>query len=314
MKQVDVVKNRNKAVTSSELSYEKRSKKTKIINAVTKVVTYLFLGIWGLIVILPFYWMILTSFKKSAEYNSEVVPKFYTLKPTLLNYKAIFGKIRLADKELYLGQVMLNTLIFAVVCTVIMLIIILLAAYAFARLDFKGKNLVFTICLALMIVPSELVIITNYVTIANAEHDLRNTFLGLLLPSIMSIFYVYLLRQAFMQVPDELYYSAKIDGTSDLKYLFKVLVPMNVSTIVSILILKFIECWNLYIWPRLIINKADMYLVSQAIEEISSGGFGRANVTSMMAAVVIVSLPLIIIYCIFRKQIMTGVSRSGLKG
>lgn len=293
-------------------SYDKISKKQATLNIVRKVIIYFLLSLWAIIVLFPFYYMILTSLKTTAEYNSELVPTLYSINPTFANYIALKNKILLSSKEVSLWYVMFNTLIFSVLTTLLMVIVVILAAFAFARLEFKGKNILFTLFLSLMIIPNELVIITNYYTIVNLNW--RNTFIGLIAPSIMSIFYVYFLRQTFMQVPDEVYHAAKIDGTSDFKYMWKVLVPIAKPTIISIIILKFIECWNLYAWPRLITRDPDYYLVSQAIQEIKSEGFGLDNIPPMMAAVFVVSLPLLIIFMIFRKQIMAGVAKSGLKG
>lgn len=193
-----------------------------------------------------------------------------------------------------------------------MLVVITLAAYAFARLKFRGKNLAFTLFLALMMIPNELVIITNFVTVTNLE--LRNTFLGLILPSVTSVFYIYLLRENFAQVPDTLYYAARVDGASDLKYLFRVLIPICKPTLVTIVILKVIECWNSYVWPRLITDDPRYFLVSNGIQEIRENGFGRENIPAMMAAVVVISVPLIALFLIFRKKIMAGVSMGGIKG
>jgi multiple sugar transport system permease protein len=199
-----------------------------------------------------------------------------------------------------------------VVTTVLMLLVITFAAYAFARLKFKGKDILFTLFLALMMIPNELVVITNFQTITN--WDMRNSFLGLILPSITSVFYIYLLKENFEQVPDELYYAAKVDGTSDLKYLFKVMIPICKPTLVTVGILKVIECWNSYVWPRLITDDSAYFLVSNGIQEIRENGFGRENIPAMMAAVVVISVPLILLFLIFRKKIMEGVSRGGTKG
>ena len=193
-----------------------------------------------------------------------------------------------------------------------MVIVITLAAYAFARLQFRGKNIVFTLFLALMMIPSELVVITNFVTITN--WGMRNTFLGLILPSVTSVFYIYLLKEAFEQVPDELYKAAKVDGTSDLKYLFKVMIPICKPTLITIIILKIIECWNSYVWPRLITDDPAYFLVSNGIQEIRENGFGRENIPAMMAAVVVISIPLIILFLVFRKKIMSGLAKGGIKG
>lgn len=249
--------------------------------------------------------MVLTSFKSYASYNAEVVPTFFTLSPTWENYVNAFTTVPL-------GRYLLNTLIFTLATTAIMIVVITLAAYAFARLSFRGKNTLFTLFLSLMMIPTELVMITNFATITNLE--LRNTFWGLILPSVTSVFYIYLLKENFEQVPDELYYAAKVDATSDLKYLWKVMIPICRPTIITIIILKIIECWNSYVWPRLITDDPTMYLVSNGIQEIRENGFGRENIPAMMAAVVVISVPLIILFLIFRKKIMSGVSRGGTKG
>ena len=269
------------------------------------VLTYILLVLWGLIVLFPFYWMVLTSLKSYSSYNSEYIPKFYTLSPTLQNYANVFT-------EVPLGRYLLNTLIFTVLTTAVMVVVAVLAAFAFARLKFKGKNLVFALFLSLMMLPNELVIITNFVTITNA--GLRNSFPGLILPSVMSVFYVYLLKENFEMVPDNLYLAAKVDGTSDLKYLLRVLVPISRPTIITIIILKVIECWNSYVWPRLITDDPRYYLVSNGIQEIRENGFGRENIPAMMAAVVVISIPLIVLFLIFRNKIMAGVLRGGTKG
>ncbi|MBQ6238936.1 MAG: carbohydrate ABC transporter permease [Firmicutes bacterium] len=272
---------------------------------VTKVITYALLALWAIMVLFPFYWMVLTSFKSYSAYSSEYVPQFFTLSPTLQNYAEAFTTVPL-------GRYLLNTLVFTVITTVVMIVVVTLAAFAFARLQFRGKDLLFTVFLSLMMIPNELVIITNFVTITNLS--LRNTFAGLILPSVMSVFYVYLLRENFAQVPDSLYYAAKVDGTSDMKYLLRVMVPICRPTLVTITILKVIECWNSYVWPRLITDDSLYFLVSNGIQEIRENGFGRDNIPAMMAAVVVISVPLVILFLIFRKQIMAGVSRSGTKG
>ena len=266
---------------------------------------YVLLTLWGIIVLFPFYWMILTSVKSYSSYNSEYIPKFFTLSPTLKNYIDAFTTVPLA-------KYFLNTFIFTVVTTAVMLVVIVLAAFAFARLDFKGKDMVFALFLSLMMIPNELVIITNFVTITNM--GMRNSFLGLILPSVTSVFYIYLLKENFEAIPNELYKAAKVDGTSDFKYLVKVMLPISQPTLVTITILKVIECWNSYVWPRLITDDENYFLVSNGIQEIRENGFGRENIPAMMAAVVVISLPLIILFLIFHKKIMAGVSRGGTKG
>ena len=286
-----------------DFSSIQRGKATR--KKVMKGITYTFLGFWALAVLFPFYWMVLTSIKSYGNYNAEFIPKFFTLSPTLENYFSAFAAVPLADY-------FVNTIIFTLITTAIMLVVTILAAFAFARLEFRGKNLAFTLFLALMMIPTELVVITNFVTITNA--DLRNTFPGLILPSVASVFYIYLLKENFAQIPDELYLAAKVDGTTDLKYLWKVMIPICKPTIITITILKVIECWNSYVWPRLITDDPNFFLVSNGIQEIRENGFGRENIPAMMAAVVVLSVPLIILFLIFRKKIMAGVARGGTKG
>ncbi len=285
--------------------FERMENQLRCRKKIKKILTYALLVFWAICVIFPFYWMILTSVKSYGAYSSEYVPKFFTLSPTLENYVEVFIAVPFA-------RYLLNTLIFAVATTGGMLLVIILAAFAFSKLEFRGNNLVFTILLSLMMIPNELVVITNFVTITN--WNMRNTFLGLILPSLTSIFYIYLLKENFSQVPDEIYKAAKVDGTSDLKFLFKVLIPICRPTIVTVVILKVIECWNSYVWPRLITDQQAYFLVSNGIQEIRENGFGRENIPAMMAAVVVISLPLIVLFLIFHKKIMEGVARGGTKG
>ena len=270
-----------------------------------KIIVYTFLSIWAIAVLFPFYWMLISSVKSYSEYNGESIPKLFAKDPTFENYATAF-------KSVPLGDYFLNTVIFTVLTTAIMMAVIIPAAYAFARMNFKGKNLVFVLFLSLMMIPNELVIITNYVTITNM--GLRNTFMGLILPSVTSVFYIYLIKENFSQVPSQLYYAAKVDGTSDFKYMWKVMLPICKPTIVTVAILKVIECWNSYVWPRLVTDDENYYLVSVGIQTIRESGFGRENVPAMMAAVVAISAPLIILFLVFKNKIMEGVARGGLKG
>ena len=242
--------------------------------AVFKGFVYAFLIIWALIVLFPFYWMVLSSIKSYGDYNAEFIPQFIAKNPTFENYVSAFSAVPLAD--------------------------------------YFVNTVIFTLFLSLMMIPSELVVITNFVTVTNL--NMRNTFIGLILPSVASVFYIYLLKENFAQVPDELYYAAKVDGTSDLKYLWKVMIPICKPTVITIAILKVIECWNSYVWPRLITDDPNYFLVSNGIQEIRENGFGRENIPAMMAAVVVISVPLIVLFLIFRKKIMTGVARGGTKG
>ena len=273
--------------------------------SIGRLLCWALLIFWALMVLFPFYWMLLSSVKSYSAYNSEYVPSFFTLSPTLENYFYAFSAVPL-------GRYFFNTLVFTLATTGIMLAVSVLMAYAFARLDFPGKELLFTLILALMMIPSELVVITNFVTITDL--DLRNTYWGLILPSVSSVFYIYLLKETFAQVPEELYKAARVDGCTDFRYLWKVMLPVCRPTVITVIILKVIECWNSYVWPRLITDDADYYLVSNGIQTIRESGFGRENIPAMMAAVVLISLPLIVLFLIFRIKIMEGVSRGGTKG
>ena len=288
-----------------QVDFERLGRSARARRAASHGVIYALLTVWGLIVLFPFYWMLLSSVKSYSAYNSEYIPQLITLSPTLENYAEAFTAVPLA-------RYFTNTLIFTLVTTALMLIVTILAAFAFARLRFRGKNAAFVVFLSLMMIPNELVIITNFVTITDL--GLRNTFTGLILPSVTSVFYIYLLKENFAQIPDELYYAAKVDGTSDFKYLTRVMIPICSPTMVTIVILKVIECWNSYVWPRLITDDENYFLVSNGIQAIRESGFGRENIPAMMAAVVVISVPLIALFLIFRNKIMDGVSRGGTKG
>ena len=289
----------------SLMDYEQIEASAKQKKRLRTLFTDFVLVLWAVIVLFPFYWMLLTSVKSYGSYNSEFIPRLFTLSPTLENYGSAFSQVPL-------GRYFLNTLVFTVITTALMLFVTVLAAFAFSRLRFRGRDLIFTAFLSLMMIPTELVVITNFVTITDLS--LRNSFLGLILPSVTSVFYIYLLKENFSQIPDELYYAAKVDGTSDFKYLWKVMIPICQPTIVTITILKVIECWNSFVWPRLITDDQNYFLVSVGIQEIRENGFGRENIPAMMAAVVVISLPLIVLFLLFRKKIMAGVARGGTKG
>ena len=288
-----------------KLDFDKIERRAASRKRAFKAADYVMLTVWAVMVLFPFYWMLLTSVKSYGSYNAEYIPRFFTLTPTLQNYSDAFTTVSL-------GRYFLNTIIYTVVTTGLMMIVIIPAAFAFARLDFPGKTIAFTLFLSLMMIPNELVVITNFVTITNLK--LRNTFTGLILPSVTSVFYIYLLKENFEQIPEELYKAARVDGTSDFKYLTRVMIPISKPTLVTIVILKVIECWNSYVWPRLITDNPDYYLVSNGIQEIRENGFGRENIPAMMAAVVVISVPLIVLFLIFRKKVMAGVSRGGTKG
>lgn len=285
--------------------YKRLESSAKARRILLRTFVYIMLTLWAVMALFPFYWMALTSVKSYGSYNMEYVPKFFTLSPTLQNYADAFTSVNL-------GGYFVNTVVFTAATTALMLFVSIPAAFAFSRLQFRGKNAAFTLFLSLMMIPNELVVITNYATVASL--DLRNTFVGLILPSVTSVFYIYLLKENFSQIPDELYYAAKVDGTSDLRYLLKVMLPICKPTVVTVTILKVIECWNSYVWPRLITDDEAYFLVSNGIQEIRENGFGRENIPAMMAAVVVISAPLIVLFLVFRKKIMEGVARGGTKG
>lgn len=289
----------------NQMDYALLERRARTRRAVRRTLCYLLLTAWAVLVLFPFYWMLLTSVKGYGAYNSEFIPRFFTLAPTLENYAEAFTAVPL-------GRYFANTLVFTLATTALMLAVTIPAAFAFARLEFRGKRLVFTLFLSLMMIPNELVVITNFVTATNL--GLRNSFLGLILPSVSSVFYIYLLKENFEQIPDELYRAARVDGCTDWRYLWKVMLPICRPTVVTITILKIIECWNSYVWPRLITDDPAFFLVSNGIQEIRENGFGRENIPAMMAAVVVISVPLIVLFLVFRKKIMAGVSRGGTKG
>ncbi len=288
-----------------QTDFDKIEKNAAARKRALNILVYALLALWALAVLFPFYWMILTSIKSYGAYSSEYIPRFFTLSPTLENYLHAFSAVPLA-------KYFLNTVIFTLATTAIMLAVIIPAAFAFSRLKFKGKDILFTLFLSLMMIPNELVIITNFTTVTNL--GLRNSFAGLILPSVVSVFYIYLLKENFSQISDEMYYAAKVDGTSDFKYLVRVMIPICKPTLITITILKVIECWNSYVWPRLITDEEAYFLVSNGIQEIRENGFGRENIPAMMAAVVVISLPLIVLFLVFRNKIMAGVARGGTKG
>lgn len=280
----------------------------------SKILIYIALTVWAVVVLFPFYWMVQTSVKKQGEYNSEQIPKIVAEDPTLDNYSEAVNFRATENGKGTLGRYFLNTLVFTLATTCLMMLVIVPAAFAFARLEFKGKKLLFALFLSLMMIPTELVTITNFATVTKLKMtEGPMTFLGLILPSVTSVFYIYLLKENFEAIPDELYNAARVDGTSDLKYMLKVMVPISQPTIVTIIILKVIECWNSYAWPRLITTE-EYYLVSNGVQAIRESARGKANIPGMMAAVVLVSIPLIVLFLVFRDKIMAGVSRGGTKG
>lgn len=287
-----------------EKDIQKTSLRQKIVFVTVQVLLYAFLLVMAVIVLFPFYWMIISSLKTLDEYRMSV-PTFFPKRVMFSNYAQAFTSANL-------GRLFMNTLYVGVVSTILSLIITILSAFAFARLEFKGKNALFAALLATMMIPGELFTITNYSTVTKLGWI--NTYTVLIVPFLVSVFYIYLLRQNFMQIPDELYLAAKVDGTSDLKYLCKVMIPLSLPTLISITILKMMGAWNSYIWPRLVANDEAHRLITNGLRNAFTETTGDVNYPVQMAAVALVSLPLFLVFVFLRKYIMKGVSRSGIKG
>lgn len=294
-----------KDAVMTEANVDKVAKRQKVVKIITQIFLYLFLTIMAIIVIFPFYWMIISSLKTQSEYNTKVIPTFWPTEG--LDFANYLEAFQLG----HLLTLFVNTLYVGLISTVLSLIITVLSAFAFARLEFKGKNILFAGLLATMMIPGELFTITNYQTISAL--DWNDTFIVLIVPFLVSVFYIYLLRQNFMQIPDELYYAAKVDGTSDLKYLWKVMIPLAMPTLITITILKMMGSWNSYIWPMLVNTDEAYYLVTVGIRSMNLPG-SQPDLPVQMAAVTLVSIPLFLVFIFLRKYIMKGVSRSGIKG
>ena len=289
---------------TTNIDFRKMEKNAVIKNRILNVFIYAMLGFWALAVIFPFYWMLISSVKSLEEYKFAV--------PTLFPQKILFSNYVEAFTTASLGRLFLNTLYVGLVSTLLSLVITVLSAFAFARLEFKGKNALFAALLATMMIPGELFTITNYVTVYNFKW--MNSFTALIIPFLVSVFYIYLLRQNFLQIPNELYLAAKVDGTSDIKYLWKVMIPLSLPTLISITILKMMGAWNSYVWPRLVANDDAHRLITNGLRNAFTESTGDVNIPVQMAAVAIVSFPLFLVFIFLRKYIMKGVSRSGIKG
>ena len=287
-----------------EKDIQKTSLRQKMVFVLVQVFLYLFLLVMAVVVLFPFYWMIISSLKTLDEYRMSV-PTFFPRRVMFSNYLEAFSSANL-------GRLFLNTLYVGVVSTILSLVITILSAFAFARLEFAGKNALFAALLATMMIPGELFTITNYSTVTKLGWI--NTYTVLIVPFLVSVFYIYLLRQNFMQIPDELYLAAKVDGTSDRKYLCKVMIPLSLPTLISITILKMMGAWNSYIWPRLVANDENHRMITNGLRNAFTETTGDVNYPVQMAAVALVSFPLFLVFVFLRKYIMKGVSRSGIKG
>ena len=292
-------------ITMQERDIQKTSTKQKVVKAIVTTFTYIFLVLIAVSVLFPFYWMLNSSLKSNVEYRLQV--------PTFFPKQIMWGNYLEAFTTANLGILFLNTLFVGLVSTILSLVVTVISAFAFARLEFKGKNALFAALLGTMMIPGELFTITNYQTVYNLGW--MNSFTVLIVPFLVSIFYIYLLRQNFMQIPNELYLAAKVDGTSDLKYLWKVMIPLALPTLISITILKMMGSWNSYVWPNLVANDEVHSLVTNGLRNaFTVAETGDTNYPVQMAAVAIVSAPLFMVFIFLRKYIMKGVSRSGIKG
>ena len=291
--------------TMSDRNLQSITTSQRVKSILGKAGIYLFLGIMALIVLFPFYWMIISSLKNLSEYR-KAIPTFWPHEIQWINYVNAFNTANL-------GRLFLNTLYVGVVSTILSVIITVITAFAFARLEFKGKETLFAMLLATMMIPGELFTITNYITVVNWL-EWGNSFTALIVPFLVSVFYIYLLRQNFLQIPNELYLAAKVDGTSDIKYLWKVMVPLALPTLISITILKMMGAWNTYIWPKLVTTDEKYELITNGLRNAFTDTSGQADIPKQMAAVAIVSAPLFLVFLFLRKYIMAGVSRSGIKG
>ena len=294
----------NKITTMHDRDMQTENARARVGKILSEGFNYIFLIAMAAVVHCPVYWMIISSLKSLDEYRLSM-PTFWPKVILLGNYLDAFTTANL-------GRLFVNTMIVGIVSTILSLIITILTAFAFARLQFKGKDLLFAGLLATMMIPGELFTITNYSTVTT--FGWINTYTVLIVPFLVSVFYIYLLRQTFLQIPNELYLAAKVDGTSDFKYLWKVMVPLALPTLISITILKMMGAWNSYVWPRLVANDAAHQLITNGLRNAFTDSTGDVNIPVQMAAVAIVSLPLFLVFVFLRKYIMKGVSRSGIKG
>ena len=313
------IKNTNKSallVVQDEINVKEAEKRQKIGKIISTTITYTFLLILAVVVLFPFYWMINSSLKSLAEYKLSN-PTFWPNEVHFENYLNAYNTANL-------GRLFMNTVIVGVVSTILSLVITILSAFAFARLEFKGRDLLFGALMATMMIPGEMFTITNYATVFQIDKLLANmglegvtfshTFAVLIIPFLVSIFYIYLLRQNFKQIPNELYLAAKVDGTTDFGYLCKVMIPLSLPTLISITILKMMGAWNSYVWPRLVANDPAHQLITNGLRNAFADSTGEVDYPVQMAAVALVSIPLFLVFLFFRKYIMKGVSRSGIKG
>ena len=292
--------------TMTEMDMQMVAARQRVVKIIVQILLYLFLTVMAVIVLFPFYWMIISSLKDMAEYR-RAIPTLFPEVVKWSNYVKVFQ-----NEDLQLARLFANTVYVGIVSTLLSLVITIISAFVFARLEFKGKNALFALLLATMMIPGELFTITNFQTIH--AFGWQNTYTVLIVPFLVSVFYIYLLKQNCMQIPNELYLAAKVDGTSDFKYLWKVMIPLALPTIISVTILKMMGAWNSYMWPKLVANDTEHRLITNGLREAFTTDAGQTDIPVQMAAVALVSLPLFLVFVFLRKYIMKGVSRSGIKG
>ena len=301
------------SIAEAGKTVESIQKAEKVGRIISTIFTYIFIVALAIIIIFPFYWMIITSLKQNEEINS-TVQTFFPNIVMWTNYIYVF-------QTFDFGTYMVNTIVVGAFSTLGTLITTILGAFAFARLKFKGRDALFAIFLMTMMIPGEMMVISNYITVAafgwiGSGQTLIEAYAAMIVPFWISVFYIYLLRQNFKQIPNELYLAAKVDGKSDWNYLWKVMVPLAAPTLISITILKFMGTWNSYVWPNLVTNDVSYRLISNGLRGSSFQDLeaGRTEYGYQMAATVIVTVPLFLLFVFFRKYIMKGVGRAGIKG
>ena len=299
------------ALKDSEQDTATKQKVSKVWHVIQLIGTYLFLIFMGVIVIFPFYWMIITSLKSGNEIKA-TVQTFFPQQIMWENYSQ-------AMKSMNFLVLIKNTLIVGIISTIGTIITTILAAYAFARLNFKGRDIMFMLLLGSMMIPGEMMVVSNYISVsrlgwADTENMIGN-FAAMIVPFWVSIFYIYLLRQNFKQIPNELYLAAKVDGKSDWSFLWKVMVPLAMPTLTTIFILKLMGAWNSYVWPNLIVGgNKKMWLITNGLRRSFNTSEDANQFGVQMAATVVVTVPLLLLFVFFRKYIMRGVGRAGIKG
>ena len=299
------------ALKDSDSDTAAKQRASKVWHVIQLVVTYLFLAFMGVIVIFPFYWMIITSLKSGEEIKASV--------QTFFPQHIIWENYSESMKRMDFLVLIRNTLIVGLISTIGTLITTILAAYAFARLNFKGRDVVFMLLLGSMMIPGEMMVVSNYISVARLgwteDENVIGQFAAMIVPFWVSIFYIYLLRQNFKQVPNELYLAAKVDGKSDWSFLWKVMVPLAMPTLTTIFILKLMGAWNSYVWPNLIVSDNEkLWLVTNGLRNSFNTAEDPNEFGMQMAATVVVTVPLLLLFIFFRKYIMRGVGRAGIKG